>query len=292
MAAGHDTFHHVKDSVLFELPFGYHIPLPEIAGFELSKFMVLQVIAGLLILWIFKGLSKRIQSGEPAQGRWWNFWETLAVYIRDQVVRPTIGSGHDHHGGDHHSGDDHAAHSHEQAIAHPADQYLPYVWSCFFYVLFCNLLGAIPSLGSPTGELNVTVPLALVTLSYVVYSGSQITGFAGFWKSLAPPMDLPVLLKVILVPLIWAIEVLGLFIKHGVLAMRLFANIMAGHTVLASVLGFIALSANSGWWYLIAPASIFGQIAIGTLELFFAFLQAYLFAFLTTLFISMAVHPH
>ncbi|MFN0196142.1 MAG: ATP synthase F0 subunit A, partial [Planctomycetaceae bacterium] len=161
MAAGHDTFHHVRDFPYFELPQGIHIPLPEIAGLQLTKFMVLQVVAGLLAVLIFKGLSKRVSQGQPAQGSWWNFWEMLALFIRDEVVRPTIGTGHDHGDGHHDEHHGHGSHAATPAYAHPADQYLPYIWSCFFYVLFCNLLGAIPWLGSATGELNVTGALAV-----------------------------------------------------------------------------------------------------------------------------------
>jgi len=304
MAAGHeDTFHHVRDFPYFELPFGQKIALPkfELPGgyeFQLTKFMVLQVVAGLIVLLIFRGLARRVATGEPAKGHWWNFWEMLAVYIRDNVVRPTIGTGHHHddHGHDehehgHHDAEHHAGHGHA-ALAHPADKYLPFVWSCFFYVLLCNLLGAIPFLGSATAEINVTGALAFVTVLAVIVSGSRESGAVGFWLSLAPSMDLPPALKITLVPMIWIIELVGFVIKHGVLAVRLFANIMAGHTVIAVILTFIAAAADSWLFYLVMPSSILGQVAIGMLELFVAFLQAYIFAFLASLFISAAVHPH
>ena len=106
-------------------------------------------------------------------------------------------------------------------------------------------------------------------------------------------MDLPGPLGLILVPMIWAIEAAGLLIKHMVLAIRLFANLMAGHTVLSVFLGFIALAANQGAvWWIVMPSSTFAQLAIGLLELFVAFLQAYVFALMTSLFISSAVNPH
>lgn len=317
MAAEHnDPFHHVRDFPFFEVPqsLGKEIHLPSLFGIELTKFMVLQVVAGLLVLWIFHGLAKRIGSGQPAQGRWWNFWEMLALYVRDKVVRPTIGTGHhDHaehdtaHGEHAHAGHDaghaavhgiaaghgsHAAAGAAVVAAHPADKYLPFVWSCFFYVLFCNLLGAVPWLGSATAEINVTGALAFVAFGMVVVSGMRELGVAGFWKGLVPGMDLPGPVKIFLVPMIWVIEFGGLLIKHGVLAVRLFANIMAGHTVIAVILGFIAGAANSWLWYAVTPASVLGQVAIGMLELFVAFLQAYIFAFLATLFIGMAIHPH
>jgi F-type H+-transporting ATPase subunit a len=105
-------------------------------------------------------------------------------------------------------------------------------------------------------------------------------------------MDVPSWMRPALVPMIWLIEVAGMLIKHSVLCVRLFANIMAGHTVIGVILGFIALVADSWLFYLVMPSSIFGQVAIGLLELFVAFLQAYIFAFLATLFIGMATHPH
>jgi len=310
MAAGHtDIFHHVRDFPYFELPFGIHVPLPEISflpspskivlklmgepvpggsimGFQLTKFMVLQLVAAVFVLVVFWSLARSIGSRRPAKGRGENFWEMLAVYIRDTVVRPTIGTGHH----DHDNAEGHASAPHG---GHPADRYVPFVWSLFFYVLACNLLGAFPWLGSPTGEINVTGVLALVTMGGVIVAGSRASGAGGFWKSLVPGMDLPPATKMVLWPALWVIELMGFFIRHGVLAVRLFANMMAGHTVLGVVLGFIAVSAQSGWlYYMVAPTSVLGQVALGMLELFVAFLQAYIFAFLATVFLSAAVHPH
>lgn len=319
MAEGHDTFHHVRDADMFELPFGVHLELPAIelpvlGEFQITKFMVLQVVAAVFCFVVFRGLARRVRDGQPARGRWWNFWEALALFIRDEVVRPTIGEGHDHH--DAHDGHGHSAAEHgaggghraevdvppsvvvsgDGALSttgsHPADEHLPFIWSCFFYVLICNLLGAIPWMGSATGNLNVTGVLALCVLLAVILTGTRASGAGGFWKSLAPSMDLPPALKVLIVPMIWVIEVVGLLIKHGVLGVRLFANIMAGHTVIAVVLGFIGMVAGSSLWYGVMPASILGQVGIGLLELFVAFLQAYVFAFLATLFVATAVHPH
>ena len=136
-----------------------------------------------------------------------------------------------------------------------------------------------------------------MTMVYVIMSGSEKLGAVGFWKSLVPSMDLPGVMGLLLKPMIWIIEFFGLLIKHGVLAVRLFANIMAGHTVIAVILGYIAVSGSPDFpypalYWLITPASVFGQIGIGMLELFVAFLQAYVFAFLAALFIGTAVHPH
>ena len=292
LLAEHGTFHHVYDFDHFELPFGIKVPLPELLGLQVTKFMVLQLVAVLLTLWIFSGLVKRIRGGSVAHGWWWNFWEMLAVYIRDEVVRPIIGDPHAH--GDH-GHDDHGEHQQTAAVptgGHPADKYLPFVWSCFFYILICNLLGAVPFLGSATGSIAVTGALALVAFLATYVYGSQVHGFGGFWLALVPGIDAPGPLKALLIPMMFVIEVVGLFIKHGVLAVRLFANIMGGHTVLGVILAFIMQVANHGIWWLVTPGSIFGQIGIGLLELLVAFIQAYVFVFLSTIFIGMSLHEH
>ena len=328
--ADQDFFHHVRDFPFFELPLGLGadlakwfahdpdihvapgatgIPLPgftvelfkHVHHVYLTKFMVLQVAAGLLTLLIFKGLSKRVTSGEPTRGRFWNFWESLALFVRDEVVRPTIGDGHHGHGDDHGHDDGHSAHGGHSAggeaavSGHYADQFLPFVWTCFFYILFCNLLGAIPMLGSPTGSLAVTGVLAVSVFGYNILQGTKQFGVVGFWKNQVPNIGLEGFLGLVITVGLWFIEVIGLVIKHGVLAVRLFANIMGGHTVVGVILGFCAAQGVEGvlWMQaLVIPASIFGQIFIGLLELFVSFLQAYVFAFLATIFLSAAIHEH
>lgn len=300
---GDDVFHHVRDSLTFEVPkvLGGEIHIPQPLGdfFPITKFMVLEVVALILAVLIFRGLAVRVSTGEPIRGRFWNFWEMIAVYLRDQLVRPLIGDddhGHGHAANHHGEGEGQGHHGDAKAITavHPADRFLPFVWSVFFFILFNNLLGMIPFMGSPTGSIWVTGVLAVSTLVYVITTGSKALGFGGFWKALVPHMDLPPILKPFIIPLMWVIEFVGLLIKHGVLAVRLFANVMAGHTVIAVILSFIAAEAVAGshLYYLVAPASVLGQVGIGLLELFVAFLQAYVFAFLATLFIGSAVHPH
>lgn len=326
MAAGHsnDVFHHVRDALEFELPQALggalHIPQPFGTAFPITKFMLLELVAAVLVYLIYTGLSKRLAATGQVSGTFWNFWELLAVYIRDEVVRPTIGTGHhhadDYHGAvdlDHSKLDDKAAHGaivaphgHEPApaqhhshghaaataYAHPADHYLPFIWSLFFFVLFCNLLGAVPFLGSPTGSIWATGALALMVFVKVLRAGIGELGVLGFLKSIVPSIKLPPAMAIVIIPALWVIELFGLLIKHCVLAIRLFANIMAGHTVVALFLAFIGMVAGSGLFYVVTPLSIGAQVAIGLLELFVAFLQAYVFAFLASLFISSAVHPH
>lgn len=289
-----DYFHHVKDSKFFELPFGEYIELPPVAGLQLTKFMVLQLVAFVLAFFIFRGLAKQTLSGQPVRGRFWNFWESIALFVRDEVVRPTIGDPHHHdhdHGHDDHGHGGHAA----QAVAmggHPADKYLPFVWSCFFYILFCNLLGAIPFLGSATGNINVTGALAITAFLATTAFSVQAIGGGGFIKNFLGGLEINGPMDIGIACILFPIEVVGYLIKHGVLAVRLFANIMGGHTVLGVMLFFIADTAMKGTWYLVAPASVLGQVAIGLLELFVAFLQAYVFSFLATIFIASGLHEH
>lgn len=297
MLAAHGTFHHVYDFTEFELPFGNTLHLP----YPLTKFMVLQVVAALLAFLIFRGLASKVQGGRPVGGWFWNFWEMLAVYIRDQVVRPVIGDPHAHHGHEEHQPSEAgAAHQDVHAIieqahpGHPADKYLPFIWSCFFFILFCNLLGAFPWLGSATGNSGVTLALALTAFIATYFYGAQQHGWGGFWLHLIPGIDAPKPMMYVLIPMMFVIEVVGLFIKHGVLAVRLFANIMGGHTVLGVILAFIAQAydENLRAYAAVNLGSIAGQVGVSLLELLVAFIQAYVFVFLTTIFIAMSLHEH
>ena len=182
---------------------------------KLTKFMVLELVAAALMLLVFLTLAKRIRGGGPPKGLFWNFFEVMLVFIRDEVARPSIGK-------------------------HDADKFLPFLWNMFFFILFCNLLGILPWAGSPTGALTVTAALAGITFCAVVGTGMQKFGVGGFFKSLVPHMELPKAMAILLIPMIFVIELAGLLIRHVVLAVRLLANMFAGHLVLAVILGFIA----------------------------------------------------
>ena len=247
------------------------IPLPRIDlgvyQFPLTKFMVLELVAAVLMILVFVPLAWRIASGRRPRGRFWNFFEVMLVFVSDEVARPAIGR-------------------------HDADRFLPFIWTVFFFILFCNLLGMVPWAGSPTGALSVTGALAVITFATVAGSGMAKFGIVGYWTGMVPHMDLPWVLALILKPMLMGIEIVGLCIRHCVLAVRLLANMMAGHVVLAVIVAFIGASVHTLWWYAVAPSSLVGAVAISVLELFVAFLQAYIFTFLSALFIGMAVHPH
>ncbi len=280
-------FEHVQDATSFHVPkfMGEHWEIPNPLGYTKSKpmigtaekpifvgqptkFMVLELVGAVLLVAIFVWLAKKIKGGGSPKGKVWNLLETFIVFIRDEIARPTIGSDKD------------------------ADRFLPFLLTMFFFILILNLFGMIPFMGSATGALAVTVVLALVTFAVVVGTGMKKMGVVGFAKAQVPHMELPKALSFILVPAIWAIEIFGLFVKHFVLAIRLFANMFAGHLVLSVFLAFIGATAGTALYYFVGPTVVFGSILFSVLELFVAFLQAYVFTFLASLFIGSAIHPH
>lgn len=268
--------------------------------FQLTKFMLLELIAAGLVLLVYLPLARRVRNGDLPTGKWWNLWEGMLTFIRDDVARPNLdghGGHHDEHAGGHaeHAvshGDDH--HHKEHAPAgpkHEADRFLPFLWTLFLFVLFMNLLGMIPMMGSPTASIWVTGALALI--SFFVMHGVAIAkyGPVKYLVNLWPKMG-PALVPVS--AMIFAIELFGTVIKSFVLAVRLFANMFAGHLVLATILSFILVVANAAGtgllWGGVTVASVLGVVALSLLELFVGFLQAYIFTFLTALFMGMSLH--
>jgi F-type H+-transporting ATPase subunit a len=269
-----DPFEHVSDSehwhIFDEIGGGLSIPLPsfDLFGhhFALTKFMVLELIAAVLAIAIFVPLCRRASAGGLPRGPWWNAFESLLTFIRDQVAKPTLGD-------------------------HDADRYVPFLWTLFVFILFCNLLGMFPWMGSPTASISMTAGLAVC--SFFVIHGAAIAkmGLVRYLKSMWPHIDAPG--GSVIGVFIYVIEVASSFIKCFVLAVRLFANMFAGHFVLAIILLFIPAVASKGFglWGAVSLASVLGVVALSLLELFVAFLQAYIFTFLTSLFMGMSLHP-
>jgi F-type H+-transporting ATPase subunit a len=276
------------------------------SGFGISKYMILEVVLAGILVAVFTKLARTLQSGAPPRGWFANLFEAMILFVRDQIARPAIDShdhGHDDHG--HHA---HDSHGHESADHHDArtvpaaavhevhdgDRFVPLLLTLFFFVLGCNLLGMVPWAGSPTASFSVTLALAGVTMLTVVLAGMKKFGFFGFFKNQVPSMDLPLPLAILLKPMIFAIEMLGLVIKHLILAVRLLANMVAGHLVLLGIMGLItaAASYSTGMWATVTGISVVSCTLFSMLELFVAFLQAYIFTFLSALFIGASVHQH
>jgi F-type H+-transporting ATPase subunit a len=311
--------------ILIPQPFGTLDSLYEKkSGFCISKYMILELLLAGVLLLVFSRLAKLLATGAPARGPFANLFEAMILFVRDQIARPAIDShdhghgehGHGEHGhGEHGHGDNghgdhgHGDHGHEPSAAlagaggpvvaahrevHEGDRFVPLLLTLFFFVLGCNLLGMVPWAGSPTASFSVTLALAGVTLLTVVVAGMMKFGFVGFFLNQVPSMDLPLPLAILLKPMIFAIEMLGLCIKHLILAVRLLANMVAGHLVLLGIMGMISAAAtySLGMWATVTGISVLSCTLFSVLELFVAFLQAYIFTFLSALFIGAAVHQH
>ena len=260
-----NPFDHVLDSdhwhISDALHWGFHIP------FGLSKFMVLELIAAVAILLIFLPIANRARSGEPPRGLFWNAFESLLTFIRDKVAKPYLD--------------------------HDADKFVPFLWTLFLFILFCNLLGMFPFMGSPTASIMVTGALAVITFFLIHGAAVAKMGVGGYFKSYFPHMEIPYGMGYVLISMIAFIEMFGQLIKAFVLAVRLFANMMGGHTVLAVIMLFIVMAKDSAL-YISGPitiASVLGVTALSLLELFVAFLQAFIFTFLTAIFLGTTLHP-
>ncbi|MBQ9873985.1 MAG: F0F1 ATP synthase subunit A [Thermoguttaceae bacterium] len=262
---------HVSDASSYHLPdFIGHFDLPSIGSFALTKCMVVECFAALLAIALFVPLAAKMKSGKPVRGRLWNLLEATLLYLRNEVIVPSIGKK-------------------------DADRFAPFLWTLFFFILFCNLAGLIPWFGaSPTGSLATTAVLSLFVFLVLICSGMKKFGIVGFWLGQVPEMDLPFVLAIFLKPMLFVIEVVGMIIKHVVLAVRLLANMFAGHLVIAVIMGFISAVAGGSalLWGGVAFASVLLSVALNMLELFVAFLQAYIFMFLASIYIGMAQHKH
>ena len=274
------AFHHVLDAKsweFFDQLFGGRgwdlpaIPVPW-GYFYVTKFMLLELVAAGLILLIYIPLARKAQNGDLPRGWHWNMFECLLTFVRNEIARPNLGGHH---------------------YPEEADKYVPYLWTTFLFILFCNLLGMIPFAGSPTASIYACLGLAVI--AFVMLHGAAIVkvGPIKYVKSIWPHIDVPYV-GWLFSGMIFVIEFIGTFIKSGVLAVRLFANMFAGHLVLAFLLLFIYQVGMTNNWFLwggVTIASVLGNAALSLLELFVAFLQAYVFTFLTAVFMGMSLHP-
>ncbi|MEM1213949.1 MAG: F0F1 ATP synthase subunit A [Planctomycetota bacterium] len=249
--------------------------------------LVMGIVATVVVSLLLKGLADRLSKPKNSiddyviTGPLWQLIETICEFVRNNVARPNLG--------------------------HLTDKYIPYLWTVFFFILTCNLLGMIPSGqflgvigsifgkdvssylshfgGTATGNLSLTVPLAFIAFIVINVVGLREAG-TDYLKHFNPG---PGYMAPLLVPL----EVMGLIIKSVVLAARLFGTMMAGHLVIGAFLGLVGLVTAAAASFLIGVGITFMGAALMALELFIAMLQAFIFTFLTTLFIAQgAVHHH
>lgn len=241
------------------------------SGFAISKFMVIEVVVAIFCLLAFTWLAGKVSRGGPPRGKSWNLLESFLGFIRNDVVLPGMGE-------------------------HDTDRFLPFFWTLFMFILGCNLMGMLPWIGTPSAAFGMTAILALIVFLLGLFLGIRKFGVVGFLKNLMPPLGLPMYMAVVIVPMVWVIEFVSLFIKHGILAIRLLANMVAGHMVLLGILGLAvgveATRMGMLQWSVVALVSVLATTMLCFLELFVAFLQAYVFTLLAAMFIGSSIHHH
>ncbi len=225
-----------------------------------TKHVVMLWIAAFLciatMLLALRGHKQKTEGGRAPKGVA-NGLEALVLYLRNEVVLPNVG----HHG----------------------NGYVPFLLTLFFFILFANLLGLIPYGSTATGNISVTATLAIITFVMIEIAGMRTLGRKYINTIVFWPHDMSLPMKLFISPILTPIELIGKFTKPFALAIRLFANMTAGHVVL---LALISLIFTFGSWFL-APAPLAMALGIMVLELFVAFLQAFIFTLLASVFIGL-----
>ena len=271
-------FHHTGDSHVVELPFGlgeWHLPGPwMVGGIDLSptKHVVFMILAAFIVfvtMWYGgRQIERRHREGKGPSGLGAAV-EALVLWVRNDVAVANIG-----HGG---------------------EKFAPYILTLFFFILYCNLLGLLPWGAAATGNIAVTAALALTAFLTIEISGMVTLGAKGYIKTIVMvPPGMKGAGAVIMAMIMTPVELIGKIVKPFALTLRLFANMTAGHFVILVLLGLIFVFGT-------APAPIRGIVVVGAvgltlfmmcLELLVAFLQAYIFALLTSVFIGLMRHEH
>ncbi|NOX17145.1 MAG: F0F1 ATP synthase subunit A [Chlorobi bacterium] len=250
--------HHILDGRTLEFePFGViHLPELHLLGYDISitKHVIFIWLAAIILIFTLSLAAKAYKKSLVPKGLT-NFFEILVVFVRDDIAKPTIGQGY--------------------------EKFLPFLLTMFFFILVSNFLGLLPYGSTATSNIGVTSTLAVISFLVIQGGGMIKNGFFGYFKGLIPHgVPIP------LIPIMFVIEILGLFTKPFALAVRLFANMTAGHVVILSLIGLIFILKT----YFVAPVSVGFALFIYLLEILVALIQAYIFTMLSSLFIGMAVH--
>lgn len=250
--------HHIVDGRELDFTwFKIHIPqFPIIFGIDLTptKHVVFMLLSALLMTLTFIVIARSYKKSLVPKGVT-NFFEVFIIFVRDEIAQITIGKDY--------------------------EKFVPYLLTVFFFILFGNFLGLIPFSSTFTSNIGATATLAVCSFFVIQYGGIRKNGFLGYFKGLMPHG-----IPVPLIPLMAVVEILGLLTKPFALAIRLFANMIAGHTVILALLGLIFFMSTI--W--VSPVSILFTLFIYLLEILVALIQAYIFTMLTSLFIGMSVH--
>ena len=176
-------------------------------------------------------------------------FEPVIIFVRDDIVKPNIGENY--------------------------EKYLPYMLTLFFFIFFGNVLGLMPGAANLTGNIAVTLSLALFTFLITNFSGNK-----HYWKHIFWTPGIPIIMRVIILP----IELIGVFSKPISLMIRLFAAITAGHIVLLSFIGLIFIFQS----YFVGVMSALFVVGLNLVELMVAGIQAYVFTMFSSVYIGLA----
>jgi F-type H+-transporting ATPase subunit a len=224
---------------------------------SLTRNVVQMLLALTLLVWVLLYMAKKYRTGQgvtTAPKGVQNLMEPIITFVRDEVAIPNLG--------------------------HRYKKYFPYLLTVFFFILINNLVGLIPGSANVTGNIAFTMVLAVISFIVIMFSTNK-----HYWAHIFNP-PVPMGVKPILIP----VEILGIFTKPFALMIRLFANMIAGHIIIISLISLIfifgSLSTAIGWGF--SPLSVAFVIFIYLIELLIAFLQAYIFTILTAVFIGQA----
>lgn len=225
-----------------------------------TKHVVWLGIAALLclitMLMAARAHARTTFGGKRAPSGFGNGMEAFVLFLRNEVVMPNVGPR--------------------------GDKFVPFILTLFFFILFANLCGLIPYGSTATGNIGVTATLALVTFVVVEIAGMREQGVGYLSTIFYWPHDVPLAVKMPMTLIMTPVEIVGKFTKPFALAIRLFANMIAGHVVLLALIGLIFTFQS----YIVAPAPLAMAVAISLLELFVSLLQAFIFALLSAVFIG------
>ena len=228
----------------------------KVYDFSLTRNVVQMILALALLVWLMLSVAKRYreQGSDKAPSGMQNLMEVLITFIRDEVGKPNLG--------------------------HKYNKYMPYLLTVFFFILINNLVALIPGTANVTGNIAFTLVLGVISFIVIMFSTNK-----HYWGHIFNP-PVPGGVKPIMIP----VEVLGIFTKPFALIIRLFANMIAGHIIIICLISLIFifgnLSAGVGWGF--SPISIAFTIFIYFIEILVAFIQAYIFANLTAVFVGQA----
>jgi F-type H+-transporting ATPase subunit a len=228
--------------------------------FSITKNVVMIIVTGLLMLWLFTSLAKSYAKNNGVPTGMGRFFEPIVLYIRDDIARPNIG---------------------EKRYR----KYMPFLLTIFFFIWFLNMFGLTPLGINVTGNIAITFSLAIMTFFI-----TNLTGTKDYWMHQFNPLgdSMPWYAKIPLYIILVPIEMLGLIIKPFSLLIRLYANMQAGHIVLMSLIGLMFIFKS----WLGSPLSFALAFAISLIEILVALLQAYIFTMLSALYFGFASEEH